>query len=120
MTETTYEEATRCPKCGNPGEVAIKAPAPRQARLPRGTQIHTVYCRRELCPWNNTCWMVQVNADGTVPAPKNHRGEPKLYAGFEGHDNQANELIKQVRENAALEEEQQRQPGHEQRNPFSR
>src|SRR5690606_26524182 len=24
--QTTYEEATRCPKCGNPGEVAKKEP----------------------------------------------------------------------------------------------
>jgi hypothetical protein len=101
--ESTYEEATRCPKCGNPGNVRIKAPAPRAANLPIGTTIHTVYCEHELCPWYETCWMVQVNKDGSVPPPKNHRGSAKIYQGFENHDQMARDI------NAAMELQRQRE-----------
>ncbi|MCA9340704.1 MAG: hypothetical protein KDA17_07340 [Candidatus Saccharibacteria bacterium] len=66
MSETTYEEACRCPKCKHPGEGRIKRPAPREAGLKHGTMIHQVYCVHELCPWYNTAWMIQVNADGSV------------------------------------------------------
>ena len=79
MSETTYEEACRCPKCKHPGEVRIKRPAPREAGLKHGTMIHQVYCVHELCPWYNTAWMIQVNADGSVPPPQNHTGKNKLY-----------------------------------------
>lgn len=114
--QSTYEEATRCPKCGNPGDVTSKVPAPRQANLPLGTQIHTVYCRSELCPWLNTCWMVQVNKDGSVPPPTNHTGQAKVYQGFEGHDEEAKRVVESLRREAAA----QTQPGTEVRNPFSR
>jgi hypothetical protein len=90
--DSTYEEATRCPKCGNPGNVRKKTAAPREANLPRGTTIHHVYCEHELCPWYDTTWMVQVNADGSVPPPKNHRGQPKIYQGFENHDQMARDI----------------------------
>lgn len=87
---TTYEEATQCPKCGLPGNVRIKKPAGRN--LPPGTQLHTVYCENERCSWYNTCWFVQLNPDGSIPPPSDHRGEPKLYQGFEGHDMEANQI----------------------------
>lgn len=91
MTDTSYEEACRCPKCGKPGEVTDKSPA---KNLKRGTALHTVYCRTELCRWFNTCWYVQVNPDGSVPEAKNHTGEPKLYQGFENHDQMARDIMR--------------------------
>jgi hypothetical protein len=97
MADTSYEEATRCPKCGNPGDVVKKEAAPAGANLPRGTQIHTVYCRHPLCPWYNTCWLVQVNSDGSVPPPQNHTFSPKLYHGFEGHDEEAARIVASLR-----------------------
>ena len=116
MSDATYEEATRCPKCEQPGEVKIKQEAPKQARLPKGTMIHTVYCFNDRCKWYNTSWLVQVNADGTVPAPSDHRGEPKVYSGFEGHDAEANAV------RAALQRQVEAEIGGkgEIRNPFSR
>jgi hypothetical protein len=112
--DTTYEEARRCPKCGNPGEVDSIKDGPRN--LPRGTKIHTVYCRNQVCPWLDTCWLVQVNSDGTVPPPSNHKGERKLYEHFEDHDQMARDIM------SALQAQQDAttKPGAEVRNPFSR
>jgi hypothetical protein len=94
VSETTYEAATRCPKCDKPGDVTIREPA---RNLPPGTQLHTVYCRTPLCPWNDTCWFVQVNPDGTVPPPTDHTGAPKQYERFEGHDALAAQVQDSIR-----------------------
>lgn len=112
-TETTYEAACRCPKCSQPGHVRVKAPAPKGAKLPRGTQIHHVYCENKLCPWLDSCWMVQVNADGSVPPPRNHRGEPKLYAGFEKDAQMARDLLAALQ----MQADAQTKPGAEIRGP---
>jgi hypothetical protein len=118
--QTTYEEATRCPKCEQPGNVRLKEPAGRPAPgttpLPKGTQLHTVYCENTFCKWYNSCWIVQVNPDGTVPAAKNHTGEPKIYQGQENADQVARDILR------ALEIQNQRstEPGAEIRNPFGR
>lgn len=89
MSETTFEEAKRCPKCKEPGEDRIQRPV---HGLPRGTMAHTIYCVKEGCEWYNTCWIIQVNPDGSIPQPKNHRGEAKMYVGFENHDQQARDI----------------------------
>jgi hypothetical protein len=109
---TTLEEAKLCPKCGKPGEDA-KQQKVESNDLPKGTTAHIIYCRTELCPWYNTSWAVQVNPDGSVPAPRNHTGEAKIYAGFEGHD----KLAAQVREAVLADEAAQQEPGHEIRGP---
>jgi hypothetical protein len=113
MALSTFEEAKLCPKCNQPGEDMQTIPAPAQARLPRGTTIHLIYCRTELCRWFDTCWQVQVNPDGSVPAPKDHTGEPKLYANIEGHD----EIAQQIRDALALQVIAETKPGSEIRNP---
>jgi hypothetical protein len=110
MSEATYETAKRCPKCTEPGEDMGGKPAPG---LPPGTKVHLIYCRKEGCEWFNTCWLVQVNPDGSVPQPKDHRGEPKIYMGFEGHDQLARDLKAAVEADKML----QRRPGHEIRRP---
>src|ERR1035437_8104751 len=92
-SRSTYEQAKCCPKCGRPGEV-------RKIRvaqdLPWGTKIHEIYCVTELCIWFDTPWFVQVNADGSIPAPTSHIGEKKIYEGFEGHDEQAVHAMNQL------------------------
>jgi hypothetical protein len=61
----TLEEAVRCPKCEQPGEITkeqiIREPfaAPKKQLL--------VYCRQELCRWFNTAWTITVREDGTIP-----------------------------------------------------
>ena len=121
MSDTTYEEAKRCPKCGQPGEVGPIYAAPAPARLPRGTMIHVIYCRNTLCTWLDTAWNVQVNPDGSVPPPKNHRGEPKLYAGVKNHDTLADQIVRGMQEQ--LRRETERGPGgqaYEIKTPYSR
>lgn len=103
MSDNTYEEATRCPKCGQPGNVRRKTAPPKGAGLKPGTMIHHVYCEHELCPWYDTTWMVQVNPDGSVPPPTNHRGSAKIYQGFENHDQMARDI------NASLEAQRRRE-----------
>ena len=122
MSDSTYEEAKRCPKCSQPGEVGPIYPAPEQARLPKGTTIHVVYCRNKLCTWFDTAWNVQVNPDGSVPPPKNHRGEPKLYAGVKDHDTLADRIVRGMQEQLRLEQEanDNGHRGYEIKNPFSR
>ena len=71
MADTTWEEAKRCPKCGNPGDDQ------KQVSLPRGRgSIHYIYCTTQLCPWYGTCWMVQTRPDGTIPNRLEQLGPP--------------------------------------------
>lgn len=110
MPATTFEEARDCPKCGRPGEDTAQARVFSQNRQEMVT-VHTIYCRTPLCPWENTCWVVQVNADGSLPQPGANLGDkqyPKL----------SPESETRVRE--ALEEQLRREtePGTELRNPY--
>lgn len=130
-TQSTLEEATRCPKCQQPGEVVSTKEAPRDHGLPAGTKYLTVYCRNTdtptfsssfsplspgaRCKWADTCWIVQVNPDGSVPPPQDHSKTPKNYVGFEGHDEEAQRVLNAL----TWEEQAQRKPGHEMRNPYA-
>lgn len=66
--DTTIDEARRCPKCEEPGEET------RVERLRRGARELTFTCRNERCKWfNQTCSVVTVHADGSIPAPNTNR-----------------------------------------------
>jgi hypothetical protein len=106
---TTWEEASECPKCKQPGEDRTKFPA--GGNLPRGTMVHNVYCMNPRCEWYNTPWMVQTNPDGSVPAPTDHTGKPKLYVGFEEHDQRARDLMAQIRQGVQRESDLSVQEG---------
>lgn len=60
----TIEEASRCPKCSEPGDHVNSTPATK------GAVVRNYYCRNARCNWFNTSWIVQVNADGSVPERK--------------------------------------------------
>lgn len=119
-TLSTYENAKKCPKCGQPGKEGRSFQAP--ASFPRGTKIVMIVCMSQLCPWFDSPWMVQVNPDGTVPPPKDHTGEKIEYVGFEGHDEEAAQLImdlkvnEQLKQNGVLDSSINRDP----QNPFKR
>jgi hypothetical protein len=101
---TTYQEAITCPKCGKPGNVRKREPVPRSANLPHGTQLHTAYCETPLCPWEGlVCRLVQVNPDGSIPPPQDHRGKPKVYEHFEGHDQMARDIMRALNNQVAAE-----------------
>jgi hypothetical protein len=71
MSDTTYEDAKRCPKCNEPGLKTSEKSAGRNAA--HGTRVHTFECRNNRCKWFNEFWVVQVNPDGTVPPPNTNR-----------------------------------------------
>jgi len=102
MSNTTFEEAKQCPKCSNPGEDRITRIA---KGMKPGTTTHHIYCMSVLCPWYDTCWIVQVNPDGSIPPATNHVGQPKVYEGFEGHDKEATDLIDELKRSAAKQTE---------------
>lgn len=70
MTDTTYEEASRCYKCGEPAQKVREQPAPRGPEITRGATLHIFVCRNTRCKlFDQECRVVQVNPDGTIPTP---------------------------------------------------
>jgi len=107
---TRYEEAKLCPKCGKPGEVRGSHPAPPGRGIQRGTMLEMCYCTTKSpfeCSWYNTCWMIQVNPDGTVPPPKNHTFSQKEYIA----DPNADAIIAQINESLAQQQVAETKPG---------
>lgn len=77
LSQVTFEDAKRCPKCDKPGRI--------HQEFPRGPHtVYTIMCETELCLWYNTTWVVQVNADGSIPnrdrelAPRQPKTFPKV------------------------------------------
>lgn len=64
--ETTLEEASRCPKCEEPGRYAGE-----RSLGPHGRQgkAKIFECENNRCKWFGTTWIVQVGPDGTIPPP---------------------------------------------------
>lgn len=66
--DTTIDTARRCSKCNELGEET------KVERLPRGAKELTFTCRNERCVWHNqTCSVVTVRADGSIPDPNKNR-----------------------------------------------
>ncbi len=101
MTESvqsTYEEARRCPKCQQPGEDRHQ----ELAHDGKGSTIHHIYCVNNRCRWYNTPWLVQVNKDGSVPPPTDHKGQAKEYRPNSGDGELAAAIIASVERDQAL------------------
>ena len=108
-TQTTWEEASRCPRCGHPGHDIATRPTQR-----RGTMAHTLRCESsELCPWYNTTWVVNVNEDGSIPAPYSQVG-PKAYPRV------SQETLTRIDEAIGRQLEAEKRGDGEVRNPHSR
>lgn len=69
----SFEEASRCPKCGHPGEVTGSRPTAKKST------IHFVFCRNPLCRWYDTNWIVEQLSDGTVPVRGQEERRPKTF-----------------------------------------
>lgn len=77
MSDSKLEEASRCPKCANPGR-EVRAIPSREKGV-----IHVYLCENSLCMWSGTTWIVQVLPDGTIPDRKRGSKEfPKLPEGL--------------------------------------
>jgi hypothetical protein len=107
--QSTYEEATRCPRCALPGDVTGKAPAAK-----RGYQVHTVYCRNKDCSWFDSMWIVQVNPDGSVPQPNTAkpREADKLYPSLQAPPEEEQRILAALERQVSVEVK----PGGEVRN----
>lgn len=71
MSETTtWEIASRCPKCNEQG-----IDTGRTKQLRDRSQVRTLRCDNERCSWYDTTWIVQVNEDNTVPIRQAHEKE---------------------------------------------
>lgn len=71
---TTFEEAKRCPKCDQPGEVVGDRSLRPAPGVTRGARLKIIHCRNSRCYWfNQVCRTIQVNPDGTIPEPTKHR-----------------------------------------------
>lgn len=68
MSETTLEEARRCPKCNEPGHDTGNT-TNRLHGATRGAIIHEYKCMNQRCKWYDTSYLVQTNPDGTIPPP---------------------------------------------------
>jgi hypothetical protein len=73
MPDSTLEQAKRCPKCAEPGELSrsLTQPRPGGKGFRREQVTVNVYiCKNERCRDANQTWIVQVNADGSIPERK--------------------------------------------------
>lgn len=61
---TTIDEAKRCPRCRNAGQETSAS------KGPKGETVIVYTCRTAGCRWEGTGWVVQVNADGSIPERK--------------------------------------------------
>lgn len=57
----SFEDASRCPKCDNPGEQKSVQNTANNSKL------HIFTCQNAACRWYQTDWVVQKLEDGTVP-----------------------------------------------------
>ena len=108
--DPTYEVAKRCPKCDLPGQLMSISPTQR-----RGVVVHNIYCRNAACKWFDTNWVVQVNADGSVPPPitQQEKAFPTLAANL----SQGDEYTRRIEAALARQVELEQTPGSEINNP---
>jgi hypothetical protein len=69
MTDTTLEEARRCPKCEQPGQEAGEQRVTGRD-VTRGAKLRSYLCMNQRCRWyGQVCRLIQINPDGTIPQP---------------------------------------------------
>jgi hypothetical protein len=82
-SQTTWEEASRCYKCQQPGVEVANLPAAERWQ----GRVHTIECQNHICLNFGQRWIVQVRPDGSIPnRDTSTRGEksfPKMTAGQE-------------------------------------
>lgn len=95
MTEsvqTTLEEASRCPRCQQPGKLSNTREAPKTQGVTRGAKLQTYVCENRPCKWyGQVCRVVQVNPDGTIPPALLRRD--KNFPAVPDMTNKVNEMI---------------------------
>jgi hypothetical protein len=71
-TDSLYEEAKRCPRCGQTG---VKIGDQPLASKP-GAKVESWRCENDLCLTKGEGWIIQINRDGSIP---NRQAGPKEF-----------------------------------------
>jgi hypothetical protein len=91
MANGSLEEAKHCPKCQLTGEATGRTrSAGHRPGVTRGALLHEYACRNSRCTWYNTFWFIQINPDGTIPAPEERREKQFHALPDDGGRTQAN------------------------------
>jgi hypothetical protein len=94
-----FSQARECPECGHTGKIKHSNPI-------AGGTVHMMICDNQVCPWYNTGWVIETDANGEVrvnkEAMKRARGErliaptdPSFNATFESVHNMLNRQLEQ-------------------------
>lgn len=95
---TTLEEAKRCPRCQQPGELTgLKRALPAQRGVTRGATLDEVKCKNSRCKWFETSYYIQINPDGSIPPAVLHRD--KNYPALPNDHGRTEEAIARLQEN---------------------
>lgn len=86
---TTVEDAKRCPRCDQPGDQTVTTAGPK------GSKLYTFVCNNRLCRWYSTGWIVQVNADGSIPERKGGEKEFTTPKDFDERSKKVEEMLRQ-------------------------
>lgn len=73
----SMDEASRCPRCGEPGRLSGVRPGPRRS------STRTYVCENERCRWFQTGWVISVASDGSIPERKKGDKEYPMLTEFE-------------------------------------
>lgn len=93
MATVDFEEARRCPRCDEPGEIITTRNVKDNEGKP--CKVHTLRCQNNRCSWFETDWIVQQLEDGTVPLREGY--ERKTFPVMPGMTQEkAMEQIKEI------------------------
>jgi hypothetical protein len=119
MTDSLYEEASRCPTCQEPGKLINTRSAARVPGIVPGTKVHLLECKSDRCPdfvppelvggstlipGERGRWYIQVNPDGTVPPKGSGAQGPKAFDSPSPHSMMAQKARDNLRLLAARDE----------------
>lgn len=90
MRTTTYEEASKCPKCDQPMQKTHSTKGDNRST------IHVLRCDTKLCRWYGETKLVQVLSDNTVPV--RDPGDKDFVPLTEGAKARARATIENVQE----------------------
>ena len=85
----TFEDRIKCPQCGITGD-------PQPVEIRSDATVYQVFCVTKLCRWYDTTWLVERNADGTVPPITDHRNQTPRYIVSKADEERAKRLLENL------------------------
>lgn len=92
-TRPKYEEASKCPRCKQPGKLVSKHDAAERSQ----GKVHVFECANELCITSWDRWLVQVLPNGEIP---DRTKGPKQFSPLTpGQESMARATLEQIQLN---------------------